>query len=72
MKLINDDCMVAMTALPDGCVDLVLCDLPYGTTATSMRPGDEFMFGLMYLGPHDTALHQIDVTDGRAFMVDAR
>lgn len=33
MKLINDDCMVAMTALPDGCVDLVLCDLPYGTTA---------------------------------------
>jgi len=33
VKLINDDCMVAMTALPDGCVDLVLCDLPYGTTA---------------------------------------
>ena len=33
MKLINDDCMVAMTALPDGCVDMVMCDLPYGTTA---------------------------------------
>ena len=30
VKLINDDCMVAMTDLPDGCVDMVLCDLPYG------------------------------------------
>lgn len=28
----NEDCMLGMQALPDGCVDMVLCDLPYGTT----------------------------------------
>lgn len=38
--------------------------LPYGTTATSVRPGDEFVFALMYLGPHGgTPLHEIDVLD---------
>jgi site-specific DNA-methyltransferase (adenine-specific) len=26
------DCFEVMRALPDGCVDMVLCDLPYGTT----------------------------------------
>lgn len=27
------DCFDVMRTLPDGCVDMVLCDLPYGTTA---------------------------------------
>ena len=26
------DCLEGMKALPDGSVDMVLCDLPYGTT----------------------------------------
>ena len=30
--LIEGDCLTAMDALPDQSVDLVLCDLPYGTT----------------------------------------
>ena len=30
--LMNADCLQAMCAIPDGSVDLVLCDLPYGTT----------------------------------------
>lgn len=30
--LTQADCLVAMAALPEGSVDLVLCDLPYGTT----------------------------------------
>ena len=30
--LYNEDCLTAMRYLPDGCVDMVLCDLPYGTT----------------------------------------
>lgn len=30
---INADCMEAMSLIPDGSVDMVLCDLPYGTTA---------------------------------------
>jgi len=35
-KFINmvfeEDCLDLMTYLPDSCVDMVLCDLPYGTT----------------------------------------
>lgn len=31
--LINSDCLDAMWLIPDGSVDLILCDLPYGTTA---------------------------------------
>lgn len=27
------DCLELMGELPDGCVDMILCDLPYGTTA---------------------------------------
>lgn len=30
--LINADCLVALPMLPDKSVDMVLCDLPYGTT----------------------------------------
>lgn len=34
-SLINDDCLVAMPDIPDRSVDLVLADLPYGTTRCS-------------------------------------
>ncbi len=33
MKLLNGDCLELMRDLPDSSVDLILCDLPYGTTA---------------------------------------
>ncbi len=33
--LIEDDCLNAMHAIPDASVNLVLCDLPYGTTQNS-------------------------------------
>ena len=32
-KIALGDCLEVMTAIPDGSVDMVLCDLPYGTTA---------------------------------------
>lgn len=32
-RFYNADCFEAMKELPDGCVDMILCDLPYGTTA---------------------------------------
>ncbi len=32
-KLYLGDCLEVMKQIPDGSVDLVLCDLPYGTTA---------------------------------------
>lgn len=35
MKLLNGDCLKLMKEIPDGAIDLVLCDLPYGTTAAS-------------------------------------
>lgn len=32
-KLYRGDCLRVMRKIPDGSVDMVLCDLPYGTTA---------------------------------------
>ena len=32
MQLMNGDCLELMKWIPDGSVDMVLCDLPYGTT----------------------------------------
>lgn len=32
MKLLNGDCMKLLKEIPDGAVDLILCDPPYGTT----------------------------------------
>lgn len=32
-RFYNADCFNAMKEMPDDCVDMVLCDLPYGTTA---------------------------------------
>ena len=29
----NEDCLQGMKRIPDGSVDMILCDLPYGTTA---------------------------------------
>ena len=30
--VINGDCLVEMQNIPDGSIDMILCDLPYGTT----------------------------------------
>lgn len=35
MKLLNGDCMKLLKEIPDGSVDLILCDPPYGTTDCS-------------------------------------
>jgi site-specific DNA-methyltransferase (adenine-specific) len=33
IKLINGDCLEKMKDIPDKSIDMILCDLPYGTTA---------------------------------------
>jgi len=33
IELIQGDCLEKMKDIPDGSIDLILCDLPYGTTA---------------------------------------
>jgi len=33
MRLIHGDCLEIMDLIPDGSVDMILCDLPYGITA---------------------------------------
>lgn len=33
MKLYQGDCLEVMKQIPDESVDMILCDLPYGTTA---------------------------------------
>ena len=32
-KIYNEDCLEGMKRIPDSSVDMILCDLPYGTTA---------------------------------------
>jgi DNA modification methylase len=32
-KVYNEDCLIGMSRIPDKSVDMILCDLPYGTTA---------------------------------------
>jgi site-specific DNA-methyltransferase (adenine-specific) len=31
-KVVQGDCLKVMNNFPDGCIDMILCDLPYGTT----------------------------------------
>ena len=31
-KIYNEDCLEGMKRIPDKSVDMILCDLPYGTT----------------------------------------
>ena len=31
-KIYNEDCLIGMLKIPNGSVDMILCDLPYGTT----------------------------------------
>ena len=33
IQLIHGDCLVEMKTIPDKSIDMILCDLPYGTTA---------------------------------------
>ena len=33
IKLIHGECLVEMKNIPDKSIDMILCDLPYGTTA---------------------------------------
>ncbi len=33
IKLMQGDCLEKMQDIPDGSIDMILCDLPYGTTA---------------------------------------
>ena len=33
MNLMHGDCLELMKDIPDGSIDMILCDLPYGTTA---------------------------------------
>src|SRR5574344_1449188 len=35
MKLINGDCLEEMKKIKDKSIDMILCDLPYGTSASS-------------------------------------
>lgn len=35
IKLINDDCFYYLPKIRDKSIDLILCDLPYGTTNNS-------------------------------------
>lgn len=33
IQIYNDDCLIKMQDIPDASIDMILCDLPYGTTS---------------------------------------
>ena len=35
-ELLNGDCLELMKNIPDKSIDMILCDLPYGTTWAKM------------------------------------
>lgn len=35
-KIYNEDCIVGMKRIPDESIDMILCDLPFGTTKEQM------------------------------------
>ena len=35
MELLQGDCLELMKGIPDKSIDMVLCDLPYGTTSNA-------------------------------------
>lgn len=42
--IFNEDCLIGMKRIPDKSIDMILCDLPYGTTRNkwdSVIPLDE-------------------------------
>lgn len=58
MKLLNGDCLKLMKGIPDGSVDLILCDLPYGTTDCSwdtVLPFDQLWAEYNRILKHDGA-----------------
>ena len=36
-NLMQGDCLELMKDIPDGSVDMILCDLPYGTTGVACK-----------------------------------
>jgi len=53
------DCFEIMATLPDGCVDMILADLPYGTTACawdSVLPFDKLWMEYRRIAKKDAAI----------------
>ena len=58
-KLANGDCLEVMKGIPDGSIDMILCDLPYGTTACkwdSVIPFDDLWEQYRRVAKRDAAI----------------
>ena len=58
MNLMHGDCLEMMKLIPDGSVDMVLCDLPYGTTQNgwdSLIPFDRLWAEYKRIGKENCA-----------------
>lgn len=59
MQLMKGDCLEEMKKIPDGSVDMILCDLPYGTTACkwdSIIPFDALWMQYRRIAKPDAAI----------------
>lgn len=41
IKLVNDDCLNYLANVKDHSIDMILCDLPYGTTVQRINKEEE-------------------------------
>lgn len=46
MTLMNGDCLELMKNIPDKSIDLILCDLPYGTTGVACKNTNREFIGM--------------------------
>lgn len=46
MTLMNGDCLELMKDIPDKSIDLILCDLPYGTTGVACKNTNREFIGI--------------------------
>lgn len=64
MKLLQGDCLELMQDIPDGSIDMVLCDLPYGTTTKNkwdaVIPFDDLWFAYKRIIKDNGAIHCLD------------
>ena len=45
-KIYNGDCLELMKEIPDKSIDMILCDLPYGTTAIAALNSERNFIGM--------------------------
>ena len=70
-KIYNEDCLEGMKKMPDKSIDMILCDLPYGTTAiASHRLQRNFIGSELDYGYFKVAEQRYEVVKSQSTIFD--